>query len=261
MCVPIVDKSVSFDINWANPWYVQEQCPFAKGAHCHTDRAIVRFRTHDVQFQFIWHAGVHDHSLSPIESAIGSLGLGARDAVIFNVGLHIKTEERYIAQLKLIQGEVSRLLSRPGDQLRALPSINFIETTPQHFHTANGYYIPDINANYTSCYPMDGTIHPTPAYSKFERTTDYKNVYLREMIREHWGGNPRVGLISTAAGLFSQYDAHLMLSQAFLSQGGKELADCTHWCHPSGVHNYLHLQLFNYFRAQWNQSAAATPHV
>ena len=242
-------EPVSFDINWANPWYAQEQCPFPRGEHCHTDHAVIRFRSYSIQFIFIWHAGVHEKSVNPIESAISTYTLGSKDAIIFNVGLHIKVEDKYLEQLRLIEMEVSRLLST---SLSTLPSIHFIETTPQHFHSLNGYYIPDINVNYTSCYPMNGTILPTPGYSRFERKNDYKNIYLEQMINKHWADQPKIGLIKTASGLYSQYDAHLGISQGFVSQGGKELADCTHWCHPSGVHNFIHLQLYNFLKKKWN---------
>ena len=109
---------------------------------------------------------------------------------------------------------------------RVSPMFFIAETTPQHYHTANGYFPADRETRLHGCTPL-----PT------DRNTSMGDDWRNDILHNEFSSlikQGQVTIIPMVKGLQSQYDAH----------AGDDV-DCTHWCYPSGIQKYWHQMYFN----------------
>lgn len=189
---------------------------------------------------------VPEYNLKAIQHIYSTHRLTATDLVIMNFGVHYNKQEEFGhaigAFMRGVVGEMYKHQPQPIDMEAGadgsredqaawkshLPPILYFQTAPQHFGGESGYY-QGKDSNVTNCEPVSARI----------KDIDWRNRILDEHLGTNDSNSP-VHLVRTADALYSQYDAHVA-SNPYPS----EPMDCTHWCFPSGIFNYLQLMLYN----------------
>ena len=83
------------------------------------------------------------------------------------------------------------------------------------------------------------------------KTNDWRNIYANSAFM-----NSQVKLVRIADALYSQYDSHPGASGLLLLE---ESSDCTHWCYPSGVFQFILRKLYNTMRVSLTTMSTHTP--
>ena len=143
-------------------------------------------------------------------------GLGARDVVVLNWGLHAHTEHDYVRRLQALRSDAAYI---------KFGKLLFLETFPQHF--LHGYF--DFVERSDE---IDKRCHSQGSNT----TNDWKNKAANLVL----GG--AVEILRVAKELKSQHDAHLGANSKLIKM---HVADCTHWCFPNGVFSYAATVLLN----------------
>ena len=160
-----------------------------------------------------------------ISTTFADMRLTTRDIFIFNIGLHYNDKSAYESVLRKALDTISTV-----NRTRSLPKMFFLQTTPQHFATDNGYFNPQLSSK--NC-----TIKSSPGQMK---NGDWRNIALDNTISKwrDFGSIRNAHVIRIANALYSQYDAHI----------DRNGSDCTHFCIPSAVFPFIHRTLFNDIR-------------
>jgi hypothetical protein len=156
----------------------------------------------------------------------------SRTAYIFNFGLHINEPEAYSRQLQAFLKDFSYYNHTD------FPRIYFLETTPQHFGGSNGYYQKGL---------ADELLRENKGCVKNNRSDedmaylDWRNRLLAEHLNETVQRDYNMRIIKIAKGMYSQHDAHVGPTRNW----DVATVDCTHFCFPAGVFDYITRQMFN----------------
>ena len=193
-----------------------EICPFGS-LHCLLHETYCHFENEDIRIthQMMLKFGAADNLYAPIKHHF----LTNDDIVVVNFGIHYNDEVSYKEDLELFR-EV--ILSNFSDKGCSKPHILFMQTSPQHFRSSNGYFES----------PEKSTFECVPIPSNF---SDWRNECLDSILSED------VRIIRIAQGLYSEYDTHVGSFQFMPSQ----YADCTHFCYPSAIFSYIHRVIYN----------------
>ncbi len=123
------------------------------------------------------------------------------------------------------------------------PNMFWMETTPQHYGTSNGYYAKVNAVSEHTCSPIYNP--KLPGDLERIRSLDWRN-RLAEKHLEPLIQRKKMSIIPIANDLYSQYDAHLVGTsselQHLVGHGG---IDCTHFCFPGNVNRYMVLKMYN----------------
>lgn len=160
------------------------------------------------------------------------------DIVIFSIGLHYNLKEPFIKALDEFFHDLKAFMTKYRDI-----QFYYMESTPQHFPTPSGYKAlgPDM---YTVCQKIENqtfSSHDSVLMSKL----DWRNHYLEQNLRLFKEQNPALSdslhLLRIAGPLYSRGDAHMVRSPLF----PMFKLDCTHWCSPSGVLDFISREIYN----------------
>eukprot|EP01040_Poterioochromonas_malhamensis_P015143 gene15143-16904_t len=191
-----------------------DDCPVAK--HCHLLSSSVYYPHYNTTITLHMEYGHRSFLVY-----YNRLQLTAKDIVIFNRGLHVREAER-------MQGEVRSLfdeyLNMPESHQ---PMLIWRETSPQHFHSPNGYFNWSIIKH-----PCHRYYNATKAYLE-----DYRNRFVDDLFTPYRHVPiMRVWNVSSLAS-----DQHVYLQNRTDERG----YDCTHFCENSGVFYYWREILYN----------------
>eukprot|EP01038_Epipyxis_sp_PR26KG_P011254 gene11254-15100_t len=219
-------------------------CPFGK-VHCRPAFGTLRFHESNIS---IIGVGMDKYSKSHFFNTILYHRLSSEDIVITNLGLHMNTQSELDLQLNAL---FSDLTAATNCTQHSFPHIFFLETTPQHFNSSNGYY--DKNEGFIHCPPLQAN------YFNQRQNLDWRNIIAKKYIDKYNeqvmspkvcastetsirdNHHDQVTLIPIAVPLYSQYDAHID-SFTYSSWG---FTDCTHWSIPSGVFDFIHSMIYH----------------
>lgn len=195
----------------------------------------------------VYYAQVPKYSENVLTNTIQRQQLRPTDAVIFNFGLHYNEDflnwtepeddaSAYDTMWDSLVLELSKT-SFPVVQLF------FVETTPQHFPTENGYFVnllkhPRIPSSTTRMYT--GCEMPDKKYAMMH---DWRN----QIARRHLERYKHIRIVAIHDALLDQWDSHIFPGpeKERLSRDTWYEFDCTHYCFPSGALDYIAKMLYN----------------
>lgn len=194
--------------------------------------------------------GVHMHHLEFFNNAsfwgaIHELGMTKNDIVLFNIGLHYNNMTAYESDIGAFLESLSVVRAASSDNT---PHILFLETTPQHFPTENGYYPSSYATDNIRRCGVARTANTSVADLQAKmRQLDWRNNIVNEFVAKFNAGSPfyhvkpnNLSVVKLAEGLYSQWDTHIVKGPLSVPT-----ADCTHYCMPSGVFPYIHQMIYN----------------
>ena len=191
-------------------------------------------RTYNTTLSYVSYKG----SKTTFNDVITSHRLSNRDIIIFNIGLHYSTQEKYKSIMEEKRDEIEMM-----KKSHHVPLIFILQTTPQHFDGDNGYYRHPAQRHRYGCHPYKHSDNN----SSLLVPGDWRNNVLQSTMTSLIDRNI-VTIVPIAKGLRSQHDAHAELQD-----------DCTHYCSPSGVFKYIHRVLFNSIRLRLQLESTDTP--
>ena len=222
-------------------YYNDRTCPLG-AEHCHLHGGDAYFSSLNVNVSFrlfgYYDRVVEDRVVLHNTYAPGLLdkltlsnGLGARDIVVLNWGLHAHNEHDYVRRLQALRSDAAHI---------KFSKLFFLQTFPQHF--LYGYF--DFVERSDE---IDKMCHPQGSNT----TTDWKNQAADLAL----GG--AVEILRVAKELKSQHDGHLEANSKLIKM---HVADCTHWCFPNGVFSYAATVLLNALLSNASSSASLVDH-
>jgi hypothetical protein len=156
----------------------------------------------------------------------------SRTAYFYNFGLHINESSVYSRLLQWLVKDLSHF------NRTAFPRLYFVETSPQHFGGSNGYYhkhlADELLREHRGCVKNNRS-------DEDMANLDWRNRLLAEHLNETVQRDYNVRIIKIAKGMYSQHDAHVGPTRNW----NVASVDCTHFCFPSGVFDYVIRQIFN----------------
>lgn len=280
------------DISWTNfrdkDTYI---CP--KGIeHCF----VIDGHVHVLQTNTTFYAKTMDvFQPHTFQQLLHNLSFTSNDVLIFNNGLHINDEHTY----REVLHNVTKSFHQINHTEDRLHHVFFLETTPQHFGTMNGFYNYFAAFYLNSCVPIDpyfptddwkltnitaaissntstssntssasssasssrvkdktttpkrylkGSNHQeaeeVTKWLEHVKSLDWRNRVAKEAINNYTTSNSRsnnIELVYLAEALYSQFDAHI----DHAAMNWVKTVDCTHWCQPSGVLDFIHQAIYN----------------
>eukprot|EP00981_Chlorochromonas_danica_P003678 scaffold681_cov173-Ochromonas_danica.AAC.41 len=189
-------------------------------------------------------------SASIFKTAYKNYHLTPQDIVVTNLAAHYNVEEKMEKDVEKFAQELLKnfydydntTVSNTSDPLQRgsvrwkerLPPILYFEASPQHFHGVNGYY-----GQYTSEYKQERRCQEVKD-PVARREADWRNRILERYLSFGQDCHSPIHLVRIAESLISQHDAHVEIVPFHHTP-----FDCTHWCFPSGIFNYLATMLYN----------------
>ena len=210
-------------------------CPFGP-LHCHIldsgGRAF--FPAYNASIEFLWlysyannGTDARPSTFKNLDREIGTRGFVSSDFVIINFGLWTSQRDSYEMQVQNFAVEVTSLLRN-----KKTPNIVWQESFPQHFNTTqiagNGYY--DDSAVGTKC-----CIPVGPSFHEVDWRNRVADSHLSKLLP----------FIRIAQVLSTQHDAHIDKDSKLVSFN---LPDCTHYCAPSGVFEFIKFKIHKAIR-------------
>jgi hypothetical protein len=159
----------------------------------------------------------------------------SRTAFIFNFGLHINSPAEYSSMLKWFVND----LSYKNHTTR--PKMYFLETSPQHYGGQNGYFDGGLASELLKEQKHHGGCAPNDRSDDDMEYLDWRNRLLKEHLNETIQRKYNIRIIELAKDMYSQYDAHI----GRVSRWNAMLMDCTHYCFPSGIFDYVIRKIYN----------------
>lgn len=204
-------------------------CPYGRKEHCHyiqgSNTARATIDTINSTLYFGW---FELYDKGHLDRICQEFQMGPNDIIIFNFGVHYNnvgrlTKSHYEEHLQTFADD-----AKSNNQKTRL---FFIESLPQHFtrvnkELANGYFFGPEAA--TWCDPIGS--------DELAASRDWRN-----RLAEQYLSNV-VPIIQVATALYSQYDAHLSGDSSLVHF---DPGDCTHYCAPSGIFQYIFTMIYN----------------
>lgn len=206
---------------------IRYSCPFGK-ENCRILQGILvtgsaKFPEYNAEIQLGWHNLYHTGVLQEIKE---KLHYSSNDIIIANFGVHYNfgEEQKFLLNLNEFASDLSGLRESSNT-----PSVFFMQSFPQHFPGVthrNGYYYRAEAAEW--CAPIaNGDLTYAAEY-------DWRNNYAHQILGD------KLPIIKIADAMYSQHDAHIGPNLNDL-----KIADCMHYCEPSGVFHYIHRMIYN----------------
>lgn len=204
-------------------------CPFHE-RHCHIIEAVINFpRFNATLISDGMHLHIYDKHVFASRLLFHNF-FSADNIIVANIGAWYNTKEEYTAALNDMLQDIGHYKKMNSN----FPKILFVQTLPQHFPEDDGFYVVGHDQKYNMIKSCKNRENLTLAKSQ-----DWRNNIAELLIRNSYNDSA-VEILYVANALYSEADSHIG-TYNFKYIG----LDCTHWCFPSGVFNYLIRVLYN----------------
>ena len=217
-------------LSWAGNLRNKEFSCIDHKKHCKLSSGTAVIRSANLTISYYETYGYDSRNFKPSISKMAT-----DDIIIWNVGLHSNSFEDLRSNLEPLFVDIVGLMTS-----MLAPHLLFLETFPQHFHPtseiSNGYFWwPNESVKFNHCAPI-----LNPSWHQF----DWRNRVVEDLARKY---NVRNVIIPIADGLHLQWDAHVEYSTV---ANNPNQIDCTHFCYPSGIFNFVLLKIYNFLLVQ-----------